>query len=83
MDDYPQWGKLENIYVVSNRVVFELILLETSTYLSHYNAYAVSTTSTCKLFTHFQLLSPIPQHIHQIIDSTVIVPKFHVCGSLL
>ena len=80
-DEYPQYGKLTNIYVVHERILFKVILLKTS-FISHFHAFAVSPTSTSSLLLHTELLSPFPSHIHSVhLDNSLhslIIPKSRV-----
>ena len=57
-DEYPQYGKLTNIYVVHERILFEVILLKTTSFISHFHAFAVSPTSTSTLLLHTEYFPP-------------------------
>ena len=86
-EDDPVFGRLKSIYVVNDRIIFELNIFQTHYFHSHYYSYIVSSTSSNKLFLSSQLLSPFPVHIHRLHaqNSThlAIVPKYHICGTLL
>ena len=87
-NDYPQFGRLIEILVLnSSRIVFHVGVMETTTFLSHFNAYCVSPTPSHQVIALSHLHSPFPVHIYQIVtrDSVtkqVVVPKYHVSGCL-
>ena len=87
VDDYPQFGNLTDVYVLnSTRVVFNVCVMETVTFLSHYNAYCVTPSPIHRVVPLSNLHSPFPVHIHHIVISDitklVVVPKYHVSGCL-
>lgn len=87
-DDYPQYGKLQKVYILdSDRVAFYVQILETTSFNSHYHAYVVQGTSAHRVVLHCDLHSPFPSHVHSIKVNTtvhqVVVPKYHICGTLM
>ena len=87
-DDYPQFGKLKEILILNSKhVFFHVSVMKTLLFLSHYNAYSVSTSSLSRVIHLTDLHSPFPLHTHHITipnntTQHVIVLKYHVSGCL-
>ena len=85
-NDYPVFGKLENIYLVINRVLFHVAVLETRNFNKHLQAYTIDYTSNLEIIIHTQLVIPLPVHIHRVTlmdtSQSVIVCKHHICTTL-
>jgi uncharacterized protein (DUF885 family) len=60
-DDYPQFGELQDLYVVdANRVVWDIKLHHTTSFLKHYHAFLVLTTRVSELVCLEQLYNHLP-----------------------
>ena len=84
--DHPVFGNLEDIFVIDNRVLFQLSVLETSNFNVHLQAHTVNHTQDREILLHKNLPSPFPMHIHRVTvdDSSfsVIICKYHICNVL-
>ena len=87
-DDYPQYGRLIEIIIVnSSCIMFNVCVKKTVSFLSHYSAYCLSSSSSIhRVIPLLELHSPFPIHIYHIVCSgireQVVVPKWHVSGCL-
>ena len=61
-DDYPQFVKVEDIYVADGKIVFEVKLHETIAYCTHFHAHQVKKN----------VIFPDSQHIHFSLDILII-----------
>ena len=89
-NDYPLFGRLEDIYIVNSMILFNVTLLQTLTFNDHLQAYVVQQSSDSSVIPHTQLLNPFPMHIHRVNSSandseaqSVIVCKYNICNVLL
>ena len=48
-EDYPQFAKVEDIYVADGKIVFEVKLYETIAYCTHFHAHQVTKTSSSQI----------------------------------
>ena len=64
--DHPVFGNLEDIFVIDNRVLFQLSVLETSNFNVHLQAHTVNHTQDREILLHKNLPSPFPMHIHRV-----------------
>ena len=84
--DHPVFGNLEDIFVIDNRVLFQLSVLETSNFNVHLQAHTVNHTQDREILLHKNLSSPFSMHIHRVTvdDSSfsVIICKYHICNVL-
>ena len=86
-DDYPQFGRVESIYIVdSNSVYFHLRLMNTVDFNIHHHLYIVELTSSYKTLCFADLYYVFPLHLRR---STVnnssclcVIPKHHILHSL-
>ena len=83
-NNYPLFGRLEDIFVVNSRVLFYVTMLETEYFNDHLHAYVITDTSNRSIVLSTQIQSHIPMHIHRVHSRenevlTVIVCKYHVC----
>ena len=63
-DDYPQFGKLQDIYIVDgNRVVCDVKLYHTSNFLKHYHAFVLCSTQDSELVSIEDLYNHLPYHV--------------------
>lgn len=77
-DEYPVFGKLLSIYVVNNRPLFRVEVLETVEYCSHFHCYIVQLSSREVYVPGSDLLSYVPLHMHTLpgrCHVRAIVPK--------
>lgn len=83
-DDYPLFGRLDDIFIIDNRFLFSVTLLNTLLFNHHYQGYVIDQTSNTNIIAHSQLLSPFPMHIHSLPSQTlkIIICKHHICGTL-
>ena len=86
-DEYPQFGKLQGIYVVEgNRVLLRLRLCTTQLFDHHHHSFIISTTPTYKVVSVEELYNPVPLHVRTIYSENavqqVVVMKYHICGTL-
>ena len=82
-NDYPLFDRLEDIFVVNNRVLFHITQLETLYFDGHLQGYVISYTSNNDIILSTQLHSHIPMHIHRTpsLDNdfiTIIFCKYHI-----
>ena len=82
-NDYPLFGKLEQIFVVNNRVLFYITQLETLYFSDHPQAYVIAYTPSNDIVLSTQLQSHIPMHIHRIPSQVndainIIICKYHI-----
>lgn len=84
-DDYPLFGRLDDILIVDNRYIFSVTVLSTTYFNHHYQGYVIDTTTNTKIIMHKQLHSPFPFHIHYISSHSlkIIICKHHIYGTLL
>ena len=86
-DDYPQYGRVIEITVVnSSCVMFNVCVMKTISFLSHYSAYCLSSSPVTRVIPLSKLHSPFPVHVYHVLCSDVmepvVVPKWHVAGCL-
>lgn len=86
-DDYPQFGELQDLYVVDgNRVVCDIKPYHTTSFLKHYHAFVVQPTRVSKLVCIEHLYNHLPYIVRQVhhdgVSKCIIVPKYHICGTL-
>ena len=86
-NDYPQYGQVIEILVVNSFcVMFNVCVMTTVSFLSHFNAYFVSPSPVHRVIPLSKLHSPFPVHIYHVVCSgvtkQVVVPKFHISGCL-
>ena len=86
-NDYPQYGQVIEILVVNSFcVMFNVCVMTTVSFLSHFNAYFVSPSPVHRVIPLSKLHSPFPVHIYHVVCSgvtkQVAVPKFHISGCL-
>ena len=66
--------------------MFNVCVMETLSFLSHFHAYCVSSSPVQKVIPLSKLHSPFPVHLYHVvcngITKQVVVPKFHVSGCL-
>ena len=79
----PLFGRLEDIFVVNNRVLFHITQLETLYFDGHLQGYVISYTSNNDIILSTQLHYHIPMHIHRTpsLDNnfiTIIICKYHI-----
>ena len=76
------FGRLDDIFVMNDRLLFNVTVMETTTLNEHVKAYTVTPTSRTM---NTQLLIPFPVHIHHSVSpeaNLVIVCKHHISGTL-
>ena len=86
-NDQPVFGRLEEIFIVNNRILLHVSLLHTCTFDNHLQAYIINTLLNSEMTLPTQLYSPFPMHIHRVTsfegrDVSVIVCKHHICSIL-
>ncbi len=85
-NDYPVFGQLKDIYVIDgSNIVFQVRVLQTSSFSRHHHAYLVDKTPIYKLINISDVYHPFPFFIrHLRVDHCarhVIIPKYHICGT--
>ena len=85
-DDYPQFGELQDIYIVDgNRVVCDIKPYHTTSFLKHYHAFVVCPTQDSELVC-IDLYNHLPYHVRQVhhdgVNKRIIVPQYHNCATL-
>ena len=86
--DYPQFGEIAEVYVVStNRVILHTRILETIEHAHHYHAYVISHTPQFKLLTPDDLYTHSLLHLRHLRadgdTKLVVIPKYAIpCSSL-
>ena len=82
-NDYPLFARVEdNIFIINDRIMFNVTTLETLCFNDHLQAYTIKPTSHSKLILQSKLVYPSPMHIHRVAHNTtqsVIVCKHHIC----
>ena len=63
-NDNPQFGRLDEIFVITTRILLNVTVLETVTFNEHLQAYTIIPTSNTKVILHSQLLTPFPFHTY-------------------
>ena len=83
-NDHPEYGRVEDMFIIQNRVTFFVTVMETSSFNTHFHAYVINSTTNTSIILHTQLFSPIPMHIHRLSlggsSVCLIVCKHHICG---
>ena len=84
-NDYPLFGRVEDIFVVNCKILFHVTILKTEYFCNHLQAFIIAYTSNTDVLLCTQLYSYIPMHIHRIpLDENmlnVIVCKYHLCDT--
>ena len=82
-NDYPLFGRIENIYIVNtNDTSIEVRLLSTITFCSHRHAFQVEYTNQYKTVDICSLYNVFPLHLRRICihghSQLCIIPKHHI-----
>ena len=86
-DDYPQFGRVESIYVVNtNSVYFHLRLMNTLDFNIHRHLYIVEVACSYKTVCFADLYYVFPLHLRQATVNNssclCVIPKHHILHSL-
>ena len=83
-EDFPQFAQVEDVFVKQNNTVVLLVKLFIShVFLHHYRGYKVCITEEYRIVCSQTLSSPLLFHVRRIsTGDTVIVVKYHICGTL-
>ena len=86
-DDYPQFGKIHNIFITSNNdIVLYVNLCNTVKFDTHYHLYVISSTNNFQTVSISSLYSPYPLHFRRVScqNSSIqgVVMKYHIYGTL-
>ena len=85
-NDYPLFGRVDDMVVVHNQVMCHLTVMNTLTFNQHFQAYSIDHTSNTRTISHSELLYPFPLHIHRISSEhsslSLIVCMHHITVTL-
>lgn len=79
-EDYPIYGKLEEIYVINSMPHFYVQVLTTVKYCDHFHCFIVQLSGVKLAVLHADLHSFIPSNLRTLPSCTTlcVVPNYHV-----
>ena len=81
-DDYPVFVKIEDVFVIEDKPVAYGLQYDTVSFCRHSHAYIVSCSSTRHVVDLLHLFHHTPYFIRYIKRKFMVVPKYHICGTL-
>lgn len=81
-DDYPLFAQVQNVYVIASEVILHVHILHCSHFDHHMHAFVVQYSHAYKHINVRNLHSPLTLHIRRSMHKLLIVPKYHLTGTL-